>query len=104
MNLFRRWCFCGPLVVIVLRFNLALGSGACDVKSDDGDRKKDEHCTKKVDWRDFDWRAYVGKDWREEVDAQDPTLRFGVNLKRSIEIGAVREVPDNRSAPCVTVP
>ena len=75
---------------------MALGSGACDVKTDDGDGKKDEHCTKKVDWRDFDWRAYVGKDWREEVDAPDPTLRFGVNLKRSIEIGAVREVPDNR--------
>ena len=92
MNLFRRWCLCGPLV-IVLRFNFALGSsGACDVKSGDGDG----YCGTKVDWRDFDWRAYVGKDWREEVDAPDPTLRFGVNLKRSIEIGAVREVPDNR--------
>ena len=103
MNLFRRWCFCGPLV-IVLRFNLVFGSGVCDVKSEDGDGKKGEYCRKKVDWRDFDWRAYVGKDWREEVDAPDPTLRFGVNLKRSIEIGALREVPDNRSAPCVTVP
>ena len=89
MNLFR----CGFLV-IVLRLNLAFGSGGCDDSRDGGETG--EFCGKKVDWRDFDWKKYVEKDWREEIDAPDPTLRFGVNLRRSIEIGAVREVPDNR--------
>ena len=96
MNLFGRRSCCG-LLVIVLRLNLAFGSGWCGDKSDGGgDDTTRQFCRKKVNWRDFDWEAYVEKDWKEEVDAEDPTLRFGVNLKRSIEVGAVREVPDNR--------
>ncbi len=44
----------------------------------------------------FDWRAYVEKDWREEEDAADPTDRFGINLRNSIDVGVNRTVPDNR--------
>ena len=100
MNLFRRRCCCGFLV-IVLRLNLAFGggggSGWCDGERDRGaETGAGEFCGKTLQWRDFDWRSYVEKDWREEVDAPDPTLRFGVDLRRSIDIGAVREVPDNR--------
>ena len=101
MNLFRRRCCCGFLV-IVLRLNLAFGgggsgSGWCDDERDRGaEIGAGEFCGKTLQWRDFDWRSYVEKDWREEVDAPDPTLRFGVDLRRSIDIGAVREVPDNR--------
>ena len=99
MNLFR----CGFLV-IVLRLNLAFGGGGSGSGWCDDERDQDrgaetgagEFCGKKLQWRDFDWRSYVEKDWREEVDAPDPTLRFGVDLRRSIDIGAVREVPDNR--------
>ena len=80
----------------MLRLNLAFGGGSgwCDDERDEG--AEVEFCGKKLEWLDFDWRSYVEKDWREEVDAQDPTLRFGVDLRRSIDIGAVREVPDNR--------
>ena len=74
--------------------NFAFGSD-CDQKVADF-CSENEKIKKKVEWREFDWKAYVGKDWIEEVDAADPTLRFGVDLKRSIEIGAVRNVPDNR--------
>ena len=80
---------------------MAFGSGrGCDGERVGGDggggETTGEFCGKKVEWRDFEWKAYVEKDWREEVDAADPTLRFGIDLKRSIEVGAVREVPDNR--------
>ena len=85
---------CGFLSMVAL-LNLAFGSD-CDQKVVDFCSESDKIEKEKVEWREFDWKAYVEKDWIEEVDAADPTLRFGVDLRRSIEIGAVRNVPDNR--------
>ena len=49
-----------------------------------------------VPWHEFDWKGYVAKDWKPDLDEDDPVSRFGIHLKNSIELGVNRTIPENR--------
>ena len=49
-----------------------------------------------IPWHEFDWKSYIGLDWKPEIDEADPWTRFGIHLKNSIDIGVNRTIPDNR--------
>jgi hypothetical protein len=95
------------LLLIVAVFIQVSRASECSSSSSDSP-KSDDSCgassskdswrqnSKKVSWRDFDWKAYIERDWNEAEDAEDPTKRFGIDLRKSIEIGAHRKVPDFR--------
>ena len=46
-------------------------------------------------WQDFDWETYIKKDITN-VDLEDPTKRFTINLLNSINVGVNRTIPDYR--------
>ena len=49
-----------------------------------------------IPWQDFDWRTYVEKDWKPATDELDPVSRFGIHLRKSIDIGVHRDIPTYR--------